>query len=94
MPTEQAFVEQMTKFSSETCVINATLTATHKFGPYLTGMPDNPMNGMATVKVVPNNAAAMPAPDNSTGWIYWPKTQEIIANDTRSDARGTPYAKY
>jgi outer membrane lipoprotein-sorting protein len=36
----------------------------------------------------------MPPVDGTTGWIYQPQTQQIIANVMGNDSSGTPYASY
>jgi prepilin-type N-terminal cleavage/methylation domain-containing protein len=96
-PTEAAFLDQMTHYSDEKAKTNATASSVYKFGPYLTRMPDNPVNGSSAIKMI-GNGTAMPAPNsadaNTYGWIYKPSTQEIIANLTGNDSNGTPYAKY
>ena len=52
--------------------------------PYLAnGLPDNPMNGLATVKVVTDKDALVAADiDGTTGWISSKVTGEIRANTT------------
>jgi hypothetical protein len=68
----------------------------YKFGPYVSKVPENPINGYTAIKAIPNGTA-MPAPDasESYGWIYKAETQEIIANLTGNDSTGTtPYSKY
>jgi general secretion pathway protein G len=92
-PTEADFLAQMTMFTSEPCATNATKSAVYKFGPYLSKMPSNPLNGKSTVTVIANGAA-VPAADDSTGWYYKPQTKEIIANSTGSDGTGTAYYGY
>src|SRR5437870_688383 len=98
VPTEQAFLDQMTSYSDENCGTSATATASCKFGPYLSRMPDNPVNGSHAIKMIPNNAL-LPAPiaaeATQYGWIYKPATQEIIPNLTGYDNDGkTLYSKY
>ena len=97
VPTEAAFVDQMTRFSNMACATSATSSATYKFGPYLSRIPENPLNNSAKIKMIPNGTA-MPAPlageANQYGWIYKPSTSEIIANNIGNDATGTPYSKY
>jgi general secretion pathway protein G len=92
-PTQNDFLNQMTLYTSEAGTTNAAKTATFKFGPYLSKVPANPLNGLSTVKIV-DNGAAMPAADDTTGWIYKPQTKEIIANKTGADATGTSYSSY
>jgi hypothetical protein len=57
-------------------------------------MPTNPINGLAAVKFVAD-ADDLPAPDDATyGWIYKPKTQQIVANSTGNDGNSIPYISY
>jgi general secretion pathway protein G len=101
VPTATDFEEQMTQFTSEACATNATVSALYKFGPYLSRLPYNPINGQSTIHVI-TNGAAMPAPAALPimnggvpfGWIYKPQTQEFMANLAGSDSNGTPYASY
>ena len=96
-PTEAAFLQQMTMYSNEKGATNATATSVYKLGPYVSHMPDNPINGLSSIKMI-DNATPLPAPnpaeEQTYGWIYKPATQEIIANSTGTDASGTPYSKY
>jgi general secretion pathway protein G len=92
-PTAADFIDQMTKYTNAACAVNATMTATYKFGTYLSKPPANPLSDKDTFLIV-DNSAAMPAPDDSTGWIYKPATGELIANQTGTDNHGTPYASY
>ncbi len=92
-PTDSDFVDQMTKYTNADCDISAVYTPTHKYGPYLSKAPTNPLNGKATFAVV-SGSGPMPVPDGSTGWIYKPITGELIANMGESDSNGTPYADY
>jgi general secretion pathway protein G len=93
-PTEAAFLAQMSKNTSEDCRTNDGATSVYKFGPYLSKMPTNPISGLAAIKFVAD-ADDLPAPDDTTyGWIYKPKTQQIIANSTGNDGNATPYVSY
>jgi hypothetical protein len=84
----------MTMNTNEACGTNSVATTTYKFGPYLSKMPSNPINGLSAIKFVAD-ADDLPAPDDTTyGWIYKPKTQQIIANSTGNDGNATPYASY
>jgi general secretion pathway protein G len=92
-PAAADFIAQLTTYSDEGCATNAVGTPVFKYGPYLSKMPANPLNNLDAVLVVANGAA-MPAPDNSTGWIYKPQTQEFRANSTGNDQSGVPYSEY
>jgi general secretion pathway protein G len=92
-PTPEALSEQMVQYSDMYCNLSTTAGTQYPFGPYLTMMPTNPVNGMNTVEMVGNNQG-MPAADGTTGWIYQPQTQEIIANVVGNDITGTSYASY
>lgn len=92
-PTESDFVTQMTTFTNEQSATNASQTAVYKLGPYLSKMPENPLNKLNTILVVANGAA-IPAADDSTGWIYKPETIEIFANTTGADSSGKNYSSY
>ena len=93
-PTAADFALQMTTFTDETCATNATKTQVFKYGPYLSKLPENPLNKLDTVLVVANGAPMPATPDNSTGWIYKPQTQEFRANSTGNDQSGVPYSEY
>ena len=79
--------------TSEAGATSAVKDATYKYGPYLSKMPTNPLNGMTTMLII-DNGGAIPAPDESTGWIYKAQSKEIYANLTGTDATGTPYFEY
>src|SRR3954464_8733050 len=51
-PTSAAFVDQVTLYTDIDSGTNATQTASYRFGPYLSKMPTNPINGLTTVNVL------------------------------------------
>jgi general secretion pathway protein G len=89
--TETDFVNQMTECSDDECNINATPTSVFQFGPYLTRMPENPMNGSAEIKIIAAGATIAPDPADAGkyGWLYQPNTQQVMANLTGNDSTGT-----
>jgi general secretion pathway protein G len=91
-PASADFVAQLTQYTDEVGNTNATSTAVYKFGPYLTRMPDNPLNGLATMTIV-GPGGAMTA-DDSTGWLYQPSTGAIEPNSTGTDYDGRAYSQY
>jgi general secretion pathway protein G len=94
LPTGADFVAQMTKPTNENGVTAAAASPVFKFGPYLSGMPSNPLNALDAVWVI-DDGDPIPDPTNADyGWIYKPLTGEIIANSTGSDASGTSYKNY
>src|SRR5437773_9026980 len=94
VPTEADLVAQLTVYTNENCDTNASQSGAYRFGPYLSAMPENPLNKSATILVTPTGSP-LPAPAvDGHGWIYRPETQEIIANSIGSDTSGTPYAAY
>jgi len=88
---DTAFVEQLTKFSSEGCATSTTGSAVYRFGPYLTTMPSNPLNGKSAVKMTTDFTY-----DSSGvyGWLYNPVTQQIVANNSGTDTNGQTYISY
>ena len=92
--TAADFVNQMTRPTDAYGVVNATNTPVFKFGPYLSAMPSNPLNGLSGIWII-GDGEAIPDPTNvDYGWIYKPLTGEILANSTGSDASGTAYKNY
>lgn len=94
-PEAEWFVKHLTAYSNKAGVYSATPDADHPFGPYLTRMPANPINGRSGIWVY-TGGSEMPAPDESVdaGWIYNPGAQNIIANLSGNDSNGVPYADY
>jgi general secretion pathway protein G len=91
-PTAADFVNQLTLFTDINGNTSATQTGAYTYGAYLNPMPPNPLSGLATVKVLgPSDAAT---PDGTTGWIYQPSTNIVMANLTGADSSGQNYADY
>ncbi|QOV90230.1 prepilin-type N-terminal cleavage/methylation domain-containing protein [Humisphaera borealis] len=93
-PDEATFLDQMLRFSDEFCTTAASPSVTVRYGPYLTKMPPNPLNGKSGILVV--TGASMPAADNSQphGWIYNPELEKLQVNLEGFDSAGTPFANY
>jgi type II secretory pathway pseudopilin PulG len=92
-PTVAVFTSQMTLHSDINCNLSRSVSPAFPYGPYLGQLPMNPINNSTSVEMVGNNQP-LPAPDGSTGWIYKPQTQEIIANLKGNDDSGTPFSSY
>jgi general secretion pathway protein G len=93
-PTEAAFLDQMTNYTDPEGTSSSSMTATQKLGPYLSKMPNNPINNLTTINVLADNAALPAAPTNTYGWIYHPKTQTFLSDATGTDRDGVRYFDY
>jgi len=93
-PTEAAFLLHMTQASNEIGETAAPETEGYDFGPYLSAMPQNPVNGKSTVAVIGNGGTVPTAADDSHGWIYQPSTLTLKGDATGSDEYGKAYIDY
>lgn len=91
-PTATDFQQQMTMYTDDQGNVNSSRTDVYRFGPYLSKMPVNPINGFDTVMIAADESELVP--DDTTGWIYLADPIQIIANCTGSDVNGTAYAQY
>ncbi len=94
VPTEQAFVDQATLVSTMYGLTAARGTAGYPLGPYISNVPPNPFNKLATVKVLGNGDVFPADADNSPGWIYKAATGELRPNDAETDPHGTRHYDY
>jgi general secretion pathway protein G len=92
-PTTADFVNQMTEYSDQNANLSATYSDVFQYGPYLSQMPNNPVNSLNTVTVIANNQP-IPAPDGTTGFYYQPQTQTIEPNLMGNDTDGVPFSSY
>ena len=92
-PDTQDLNNQMTYYTDINCNVSGTASSTFAYGPYLSQLPLDSVNGLSTFEMVGNNQP-IPAVDGTTGWIYQPQTQTIIANVIGNDSCGIPYASY
>jgi general secretion pathway protein G len=91
-PTATDFVSQLTLFTDISGNTSATQTGAFTYGVYLNPMPPNPMSGLSTVKILgPTDPVT---PDGTTGWIYQPSTNIVIANLVGADSGGQNYSDY
>lgn len=87
-PTQTAFVDQMTQYTSATGATSPTADQTHCFGPYILAMPPLPVGinkGM--------NGLTGPSYTAGFGWQYNQTTGDFRANcpDTEVDGAGAVY---
>jgi prepilin-type N-terminal cleavage/methylation domain-containing protein len=79
--SNQAFTDQLTRYTNITGQSCTGTDATYNLGPYLRAVPVNPKNNLATVQILTGAVlGALPAPDNSHGWIFNVVTGEMAAD--------------
>jgi len=93
-PAGATFTAQATLSSDVSGRTAAIGTAGYNFGPYLSRIPVNPLNGLDTVEMIANGAAFAGAADSSHGWIFKPETGEIRPDNTGTNDQGTAYYDY
>lgn len=69
-------------------------TVGFKYGPYLSRIPTNPFNGLATIQMLADGQDFPAAADNSHGWIYKAQTGEIRPDNSGTDDYGRAYYDY
>jgi prepilin-type N-terminal cleavage/methylation domain-containing protein len=92
--SEATYVGQMTLFTDDLGNTSANQTATFKNGPYLSQIPQNPVNGKSNILVVQNGAPLPAAASDSYGWIYQPGSQTFLSDATGTDEKGANYFSY
>ena len=69
-----------------------THSSQFQWGPYVLGLPENPVNGKATWKFLgPGEAFTA---DGTTGWLYQPSTGLVKANVAGMDSTGKVFVEY
>lgn len=95
VPTAAAFTAQMTTFSNAQGQTNAAKTAVFEYGPYLTSVPNNPVNNSNTVIILADNEAFPGAPAAANlGWIYKPGANILKAACQGTDSNGVSFYSY
>jgi prepilin-type N-terminal cleavage/methylation domain-containing protein len=93
-PTQDAFVSHLTKATNKAFGVAEPGTAGFPFGPYFSSFPENPINGLQTVKIVANAAAFPATADDSFGWVYQGSTLIFKADSAGVDDKGVSYFDY
>lgn len=91
-PTSQALIDQLTLPSDEVGKTATVGSPVYRFGPYLSRMPENPLNAKGDIKIVTTDAAMIA--DDTTGWLYQINSGAISANNTGTDSSGRPIFNY
>ena len=91
-PTSGAFVDHMTKATTSGGIVAPPGTVGFPYGPYLTRIPPNPVNGKSTVEIVGSSQAL--TADDSHGWLFKPSTMQFKPDCTGSDQRGKAFIDF
>ncbi len=93
MPTHQAFVAQMTRFTNQAGDTSNAPSEEFRFGPYLSGVPKNPLTKKKHIRFM-KPTEQIPTATGDQGWVYQPATGTIAANTSGTDIRGAKYTDY
>src|SRR4051812_3158837 len=79
-PDEPTLLGYLTQYTDALGNVSATGSTTYKYPPYISKMPENPVNKKDGVWVI--TGASLPAADESQpyGWIYNPQINKLVAN--------------
>jgi general secretion pathway protein G len=91
-PTAAALADQLMKFSDTQGFTAGGPSTRYQWGPYVVGLPENPVNGKATWKMLGESEAL--TPDGTTGWLYQPATGTLKANIAGTDSTGKAIVEY
>ena len=94
VPTEQAFIDQMTLSSDPSGLTAPVGTAGFERGPYMMKVPTNSLNNKATIQVLGDAEDFPVVADDSHGWIYKPATSEVRSDSKGTDDNGKTYYDY
>ncbi len=94
-PVYVFFITQLIHFSDKDGRYNTiTRTAAYPFGPYLSAIPKNPFNNLATVRMIANGQDMPAEADGIGGWVYKAATKKIKLNWPGTDSKGVRYYDY
>ena len=94
MPSEQAFIDQITLFSDEDGITNDVASERFHLGPYMTEIPENPVNASSSITIILDAGEIPEEPTDNSGWIYKPAERIFKANVSGTDVNGKPYYDY
>jgi len=92
--TDSDFTAQMTRHTDDKGAVSNSNSATYKFGPYLSEIPENPVNKLKAIQVVADGDPWPTADGIAYGWFYRPSTGDIMPNSQGVDGNGQLYTSY
>ena len=81
------FTNQLTAYSSDDGLVCGTRDTTYSYGPYLRKMPENPLTGIATVRIVTTGALQPTGAATPAGWLFDSVSGRIVVDDAANDDR-------
>ncbi len=93
-PTEAEFISHMTQASDAGGNTAAAGTPGFRYGPYFREIAANPVNGKATIQIIPDGGAFPVAGDDSHGFIFQPSTLKFKADTAGADESGKLFFDY
>jgi len=92
--TEAVFIAQMTMASDADGKTANPQTAGYDFGPYISNLSANPVNGKSTIQIVGNGQPFPSEADDSHGYVYQPSTLMFKADSVGVDGNNRSYSDY
>ena len=84
----------MTQASTAAGAIAAQGTPGFPYGPYMSWLPTNPLNDLATVQIILDGQAVPNAADDSHGWLFKPSELVFKPDCTGTDEWGKAFITY
>ena len=93
--SEQAVIDQLTRYSNSTGGTCNLPEAGYDFGPYIQDddLPENPITGVKTVAIETSGNLVMSAAA-AAGWKLDVLSGKMIVNDSNTDSQGDAYSTY
>lgn len=93
-PVINVLIFQLTLATNSDGAFAAQGTVGYPLGPYLTNLPENPLNNLSTFYIIKGTPTTPAEPTGTTGWVYNPLTKTVKLNSTGKDSQGVPYYDY
>ncbi len=93
-PTEADFVAHLTQATTQTFDVAAPGTSGYPYGPYMSRMPENPINGKTSVLIVPDGQPFPVNPSDAYGWVYQANTLLFKSDAAGTDETGRRFFDY